>query len=69
VVQTTVIGDGAVYFGQIKNILVDERIPDPTRGNVGVPALDPVIYAPTTYYALGRKVLSVGDSRKKFAPA
>lgn len=44
------IGNGTVYFGEIKNILVDEGIPDATRGKVDVSWLNPAIYAPITKY-------------------
>lgn len=44
-------------FTEIKNILDDERIADPAYGSqVGVTALDPVVYAPLHYYRLGQRI-------------
>ena len=62
VVKTLDIGNGTVYFGEIKNILVDDGIPDATRGKVDVSSLSPAVYAPMKYFSLGPQVYAVGDS-------
>ncbi|MDI6893654.1 MAG: flavin reductase family protein [Bacillota bacterium] len=66
-VRTVEHGDSVVFFGEVKNILVDERIPDPAYGKVDMAGLDPVIYAPVHYYNVGQRVGSVGDSKRVFA--
>ncbi|MCL5046021.1 MAG: flavin reductase family protein [Actinobacteria bacterium] len=66
VIKTVDIGDGVVYFGEVRNILVDERIPDASYGKVDLLAVDPVIYSPTSYYSVGSRILEVGDSLEKY---
>jgi flavin reductase (DIM6/NTAB) family NADH-FMN oxidoreductase RutF len=60
------IGEGAIYIGEIKNILVDEKIPDTAYGKIDMINIDPLIYSPGGYYSLGKKVGNVGDSRNIF---
>lgn len=55
-----------VFFGEVKNILIDHRVPDPTYGKVDMGLLDPVVYAPVHYYAVGHRVATVGDARQVF---
>lgn len=66
VVKTVEIGNGTVFFGEVKNILADERIPDTSYGKVDLLALHPVIYAPTRYYSVGGQIYTVGESLKKY---
>lgn len=62
VVRMVEIGNGTVFFGEVKNIQVDEeRIPDPEYGKVDLLKLDPVVYGPTAYYSLGRLAGRVGE--------
>lgn len=66
VVRTVDSGSGTVYFGEVRNMLVGDQIPDPQWGKVDVGALNPAVYAPGRYYALGEQVRSVGDSLRAF---
>lgn len=60
-VKTVSYANSMVFFGEVRNILVDERTADSAYGRVDTSLLDPVVYAPLHYYALGRRVASVGD--------
>ena len=65
-VKTVRYVDNTVFFGEVKNILVDERIADPGYGRVNMEDLNPLVYAPVHYYSLGPRVGSVGDSKGVF---
>lgn len=65
-VATAQAGDGTIYIGEIKNILVDEKIKDTTYGKIDLIDINPMIYAPGGYYSLGKRIGNVGDSREKF---
>ncbi len=65
-VDTIRQGDGTIYFGEVRNILVDGMIRETAYGRVDLATLDPLIYAPGHYYALGPCVGRVGDSRAVF---
>lgn len=58
-------GDGFIYIGKIKNILVDDEIMDTSYGKIDMLSLDPLIYAPGHYYRLSSKVGEVGYSKKQ----
>ncbi len=64
VARTLDWGDATIFFGEVENILVDEGIGTAERGTVDIPALKPVIYAPTAYYSLGRRLMEQGQSLK-----
>jgi flavin reductase (DIM6/NTAB) family NADH-FMN oxidoreductase RutF len=64
--KSIVIGEGTIYIGEIKNILVDEKIPDIAYGKIDMINVDPLIYSPGGYYSLGNKVGNVGDSKNIF---
>lgn len=59
-------GDGSIYIGKVKNIIVDDKIPDTTYGKIDLINVDPLIYSPGGYYSLGRKIGNVGDSKNKY---
>lgn len=65
-VDTIQSGDGAIYIGEVKNIVVDEKIPDTLYGKIDMINVDPLIYAPGGYYSLGRRIGNVGVSKDKF---
>lgn len=58
-------GDGTIYVGKIKNILVDEDIADTSYGKIDLLSVDPLIYAPGRYYRLSAGIGSVGFSLKQ----
>lgn len=66
VVDTVRRGSSTVFFGEVKNILVEERIRDATYGKVDMADLDPVVYAPSGYYRLGERVATVGEVGRVF---
>lgn len=57
-------GNGYIYIGEVKNILVDESIKDTSYGNIDMTSIDPLIYAPGKYYKLSQSIGSVGYSKK-----
>lgn len=59
-------GDGSIYIGEVKNIIVDDKIPDTTYGKIDLINVNPLIYSPGGYYSLGRKIGNVGDSKNKY---
>ncbi|KUO70563.1 MAG: hypothetical protein APF77_22045 [Clostridia bacterium BRH_c25] len=65
-VDTVQVGDGTIYIGEIKNILVDEKISDTAYGKIDMINVDPLIYAPGGYYKLGKRAGNVGESKKNF---
>jgi flavin reductase (DIM6/NTAB) family NADH-FMN oxidoreductase RutF len=65
-VDTIQLEGGVIYIGEIKNILVDEKIKDITYGKIDLINVDPLIYAPGGYYNLGKRVGNVGESKDKF---
>ena len=58
-------GDGAIYIGKIKNILVEEKITGTGYGQINLLDIDPLIYAPGGYYRVKEKIGNVGDSKDK----
>ncbi|MCL5038230.1 MAG: flavin reductase family protein [Firmicutes bacterium] len=66
VTKTTDIGNGTVYFGEIRNILVDQRLTDSSYGKIDLLSVNPAIYSPTSYYSVGARIYTVGDSLKKY---
>ncbi len=58
-------GDGYIYIGEIKNILVDGVIEDIGYGKIDMINLKPLIYAPGQYYKITEKIGTVGFSKKK----
>lgn len=60
------VGDGTIYIGEVKNIVVDERIRDTAYGKIDMLEVNPLIYAPGGYYCLERRVGNVGESKDKF---
>ncbi len=58
-------GDGFIYIGEIKNILVDDEIVDTSYGKIDMLSVDPLIYAPGHYYRLSSNIGSVGYSKKQ----
>lgn len=61
------IGDGTIYIGEVKNIVVDDIISDTAYGKLDMINVDPLIYAPGGYYCLGRRIGNVGESKYKFS--
>ncbi|HYF82998.1 MAG TPA: flavin reductase family protein [Clostridia bacterium] len=57
------VGSGAIYIGEVKNIVVDEKITDTAYGKIDMINVDPLIYSPGGYYNLGRRVGNVGESK------
>ena len=58
-------GDGCIYIGEVKNILVDDKIVDTSYGKIDMLSVDPLIYAPGHYYRLSPSIGSVGYSKKQ----
>lgn len=63
--DTIQVGDGAIYIGSIKNILVDEIIADTNYGQIDMTIVNPLIYSPGGYYNIGGRIGNVGDSKDK----
>jgi len=59
-------GDGTIYIGEVRNIVVDEKISDTNYGKIDMINVDPLIYAPGGYYNLGIRIGNVGESKYKF---
>ena len=59
-------GDGTIYIGEVKNIIVDEKILDTAYGKIDMINVDPLIYTPGGYYSVGKKVGNIGDSKYKY---
>ena len=59
-------GEGTIYIGEVKNIIVDDKIPDTAYGKINMIEVDPLIYAPGGYYSIGRKIGNIGDSKYKY---
>ncbi len=64
--ETHRVFSNTVFFGEVKNIMVDDRIQDVSYGKVDMADLDPAIYAPTRYYSVGTRLAEVGFSRDLF---
>lgn len=58
-------GDGCIYIGEVKNILVDDKIVDTSYGKIDMLSVDPLIYAFGHYYRLSSSIGSVGYSKKQ----
>lgn len=57
-------GNGFIYIGEIKNILVDEAIEDTGYGSIDMIKVDPLIYSPGQYYRITESIGTVGFSKK-----
>jgi flavin reductase (DIM6/NTAB) family NADH-FMN oxidoreductase RutF len=58
-------GNGAIYIGEVKNIQVDEKIQDTSYGKIDMTDIDPLIYAPGSYYKISGSIGQVGFSKNK----
>lgn len=63
--DTIQVGEGSIYIGRIKNIIVDEKITDTEYGKIDLLNVDPLIYSPGGYYNIGKRLGNVGDSKLK----
>jgi flavin reductase (DIM6/NTAB) family NADH-FMN oxidoreductase RutF len=57
-------GNGFIYVGEVKNIMVDDTIADTGYGKIDMVQLDPLIYAPGQYYNLSKGIGTVGFTKK-----
>jgi flavin reductase (DIM6/NTAB) family NADH-FMN oxidoreductase RutF len=67
-VCTKEIAGNTLFFGEVKNILVREDLTETGYGRLDVPLLNPAVYAPPTYYSLGKPIFRVGESLSRFTP-
>ncbi len=56
-------GSGFIYVGQIEGIIFEDKIEETGYGKINMEDIKPLIYSPGSYYGIGSKIGSVGDSK------
>ncbi len=64
VARTIALDDSHIFVARICNIQIAEQLKDMDRQMIDLLQLDPVLYAPYNYFALGQRLGACGDWEK-----